>query len=92
MKIVHIATKPIYASFVVLLLENLGKRITIVTKKPKNSFKTNCNHFQVNPQDFKGVEVTDFPQLEEYLQNPIICDVFEQRWVSQDSLTSFVSR
>ena len=27
-------------------------------------FNQYCEHFQVNPQDFKGIELTDFPQLE----------------------------
>ena len=30
----------------------------------KELFKQYCEHFGVNPQDFKGVELIDFPQLE----------------------------
>ena len=31
--------------------------------KAKGLFNEYCTHFEVNPQDFKGVELTDFPQL-----------------------------
>ena len=33
-------------------------------QKAKEVFRDYCEHFQVNPQDFNGVELTDFPQLE----------------------------
>ena len=33
-------------------------------QKIKELFDQYCKHFEVNPQDFKGVELTDFPQLE----------------------------
>ena len=32
----------------------------------KELFKQYCEHFRVNPQDFKGVELIDFPQLETF--------------------------
>ena len=57
--------KEIYASFIVSQQENLGKLVTTVTKKPKNSLTTTVTtHFQVNPQDSEGVELTNFQQLE----------------------------
>ena len=31
-------------------------------------FNQYCEHFKVKPQDFKGVELTDFPQLEKYYE------------------------
>ena len=34
----------------------------------KELFNQYCEHFQVNPQDFKGVELTDFPQLEKFYE------------------------
>ena len=37
-------------------------------QKAKELFRDYCKHFQVNPQDFKGVELTDFPQLEKYFE------------------------
>ena len=55
-----------------LAVGNLVKRITTVTKKPKN-FLTNiyCEHFQVKPKDFKCVKLTDFPQLEKYYETQV---------------------
>ena len=37
-------------------------------QKAKELFQDYCEHFEVNPQDFKGVELTDFPQLEKYYE------------------------
>ena len=33
-------------------------------QKAEELFDQYCEHFEVNPQDFKGVELTDFPKLE----------------------------
>ena len=33
-------------------------------QKAKKLFQDYCQHFWFNPQDFKGVQLTDFPQLE----------------------------
>ena len=35
-------------------------------RKAEELFDQYCEHFEVNPQDFKGVELTDFPKLEKY--------------------------
>ena len=43
-----------------------GKTPHNCNQKAKELFQDYCEHFQVNPQDFKGVELTDFPQLEKY--------------------------
>ena len=40
-------------------------------KKAKELFDQYCQHFEVNPQDFKGVELTDFPQLEKYYETQL---------------------
>ena len=40
-------------------------------QKAKELFQDYCEHFQVNPQDFKGVELTDFPQLEKYYETQL---------------------
>ena len=37
-------------------------------QKAKELFDQCCEHFEVNPQNFKGVELTDFPQLEKYYE------------------------
>ena len=37
----------------------------------KELFKQYCEHFRVNPQDFKGVELTDFPQLETFYETQL---------------------
>ena len=40
-------------------------------RKAKELFDQYCVHFQVNPNDFKGVELTDFPQLEKYYETQL---------------------
>ena len=37
-------------------------------QKAEELFEQYCEHFEVNPQDFKGVELTDFPKLEKYYE------------------------
>ena len=37
-------------------------------QKAKELFDQFCQYFQVNPQDFKDVELIDFPQLEKYYE------------------------
>ena len=37
-------------------------------QKAKDLFDQYCEHFQVNPEEFKGVELSDFPQLEKFYQ------------------------
>ena len=36
--------------------------------KAKELFNQYCEHFEVDPKDFKGVELTDFPQLEKFYE------------------------
>ena len=37
-------------------------------KKAKELFQEYCNHYKVKPQDFEGVELEDFPELEKYFE------------------------
>ena len=37
-------------------------------RKAKELFDQYCEHFEVKHQDFKGLELTDFPQLEKYYE------------------------
>ena len=57
-KVLQELTRTVYASFVFLLFESTNILITIVTKKPNNSF--NCQYL--------NVEFTDFSQLERYYE------------------------
>ena len=52
-------------------------------KKAKELFNQYCQHFQINPEDFKGIELTDFPELEKFFET----HGFERRWNSQNSLS-----
>ena len=44
-----------------LAIAKFGKNYHNCNQKAKELFNQYCEHFQVNPQDFKGVELTDFP-------------------------------
>ena len=66
-KILPNDTRTILVSFVAWQLENLVNPDITVTKKPKN-FLINIANIRVNPQDFKGVELTDFPQIETFYE------------------------
>ena len=69
MSIIIIVTRTISGSFVVWLLESTNLLAITVIKKPKNFLiNIDCEHFQVDPKDFKGVELTDFPQLEKFYE------------------------
>ena len=41
----------------------------------KELFNQYCENFEVNPQDFKGVELTDFSQLEKYFETQLFAMV-----------------
>ena len=47
-------------------------------KKAKELFNQYCQHFQVNPQDFKGIELTDFPQLEKFFETQLFAMVLKE--------------
>ena len=40
-------------------------------QKAKELFNQYCEHFQVDPKEFKGVELTDFPQLEKFYETQL---------------------
>ena len=45
-----------------------GKTRHNYNQKAKELFQDYCQHFQVKPQDFKGAELDEFPELEEYYE------------------------
>ena len=47
-------------------------------KKAKELFNQYCQHFQVDPKDFKGVELTDFPQLEKFYEVQLFAMVLKE--------------
>ena len=51
-----------------LAIGKFGKTRHNCNGKAKELFDQYCEHFQVNPQDFKGIELTDFSQLEKFLK------------------------
>ena len=71
-------TRTIYVSFIACLLENLEKTFHNCNQKEKELFNQYCEHFQVNPQDFKGVELTDFPQLETFYETELFVMFLKQ--------------
>ena len=48
-----------------------GRTYHNYNQKAKELIQDYCQHFEVNPQDFKGVELTDFPQLEKYYETQL---------------------
>ena len=51
-----------------LAIGKFGKTYHNCNKKAKGLFQEYCNHFQVKPQDFEGVELDEFPELEKYFE------------------------
>ena len=47
-------------------------------KKAKELFNQYCQYFQVNPQDFKGIELTDFTQLEKFFETQLFAMVLKE--------------
>ena len=47
-------------------------------QKAKELSQDYCEHFEVNPQDFKGVKLTDFPQLEKYYETHLFAMFFKE--------------
>ena len=64
--------------FVAWPLESLKKTRHNCNKKAKELFNQYCEHFQVNPQDFKDVELTDFPQLEKFFEVQLFAMVLKE--------------
>ena len=47
-------------------------------RKAKELFNQYCEHFQVKPQDFKGIELTDFLQLEKFYEVQLFAMVLKE--------------
>ena len=54
-----------------MAIAKFGKTRHNCNQKAKELFNQYCKHFRVNPQDFKGVELTDFPQLETFYETQL---------------------
>ena len=61
-----------------LAIAKFGKTRHNCNLKAKELFQVYCKHFQVNPQDFKGVELTDFPQLETFYETQLFAMFLKQ--------------
>ena len=64
----RIATRTVYVSFVVWAFGKFGKTRHNCDQKAKELFQDYCQHFRVKPQDFEGVELDEFPELEKYYE------------------------
>ena len=51
-----------------LAVGNFGKTYHNCNKKAKELFQDYCQHFRVRPQDFEGVKLDEFPELEKYFE------------------------
>ena len=47
-------------------------------QKAKDLFNQYCDHFRVNPEEFKGVELTDFPLLETFHETQLFAMFLKQ--------------
>ena len=51
-----------------LAIGKFGKTYHNCNKEAKELFQEYCQHFRVKPQDFEGVELDEFPELEKYFE------------------------
>ena len=51
-----------------LAIGKFGKTYHNCNQKAKELFQDYCQHFRVKPQDFEGVELDEFPELEKYFE------------------------
>ena len=51
-----------------LTIGKFGKTYHNCNRKAKELLQEYCDHFQVKPQDFEGVELDEFPELEKYFE------------------------
>ena len=58
--------KDILCFFHCLAIRKFGKTRHNCSQKAKELFQDYCQHFRVKPQDFEGVELNEFPELEKY--------------------------
>ena len=89
MKIMHTVTRIISVSFIIWPLENLKKTHYNCNQKAEELFNQYCEHFQVDPKDFKGVELTDFPQLEKFFETQLFAMILKEDGTAK---TFFLSR
>ena len=61
-----------------LAIAKFGKTYHNCNLKVKELFNQYCEHFRVNPQDFKGVELIDFPQLETFYETQLFAMFLKQ--------------
>ena len=61
-----------------LAIAKFGKTRHNCNLKAKELFDQNCEHFRVNPQDFKGVQLIDFPQLETFYETQLFALFLKQ--------------
>ena len=61
-----------------MALAKFGKNYHNCNQKAKELFNQYCEHFRVNPQDFKGVELIDFPQLETFYETQLFVMFLKQ--------------
>ena len=61
-----------------MAIAKFGKTYHNCNLKAKELFKQYCKHFRVNPQDFKGVELIDFPQLETFYETQLFVMFLKQ--------------
>ena len=61
-----------------LAIGRFEKTRHICNQKAKELFSQYCERFQVDPKDFKGVELTDFPQLEKFFETQLFAMVLKE--------------
>ena len=61
-----------------LAIGKFGKTRHNCNCKAKELFNQYFEHFQVNPQDFKGIELTDFPQLKKFFETQLFAMVLKE--------------
>ena len=61
-----------------MAIAKFGKTRHNCNQKDKELFQDYCKHFRVNPLDFKGVELTDFPQLETFYETELFSMFLKQ--------------
>ena len=57
-----------FCFFRCLTIGKFGKTRHNCNQKAKELFQDYCQHFRVKPQDFEGVELDEFPELEKYYE------------------------
>ena len=55
-------------------------------RKAEELFNQYCEHFEVNPQDFTGVELTDFPKLEKYFETRLFAMFLKEDGTAKNPL------